>query len=493
MRLQFDANGKVIIPKEYQRQDAEEPETRKRKRRSESVESGNKNPVVALKERAKRRRVNSDSSRSSTSSSTVYSKEYIVEKILAHKVSGGRNMFLIKWKGWPEEYNTWEPHSHLEHCTNVLADFFTDVLSQKVLDMLKEKFKLCHNISDQQLESLIPKGGFVKLPSKLQLQRQLLGLVALASKEIQFNNVEKGKQALLMYLLHLKREVQLNNLCNWEEAINKECKEDALIKVENLCDLEGPPKGFVYINECLAMAGITIPDDPLVGCECETCEPRNSTCCGKQNGLFNYRAPNRINVPRGVPIYECNKRCKCSLECRNRVVQSGRKTPLCIYRTNNGCGWGVKALRKIFRGEFVCEYVGEVITHDEAERRGQVYDSIGRTYLFDLDFNSSDNPYTIDAATYGNVSHFINHSCEPNLGVWAVWVNCLDPNLPKLALFALREIEKNEQLTFDYMTSNSSSKPSTPEKLNSSLSKSENTAKRSLCKCNANSCRRYLF
>lgn len=123
MRLQFDANGKVIIPKEYQRQDAEEPETRKRKRRSESVESGNKNPVVALKERAKRRRVNSDSSRSSTSSSTVYSKEYIVEKILAHKVSGGRNMFLIKWKGWPEEYNTWEPHSHLEHCTNVLADF----------------------------------------------------------------------------------------------------------------------------------------------------------------------------------------------------------------------------------------------------------------------------------------------------------------------------------------------------------------------------------
>ena len=39
-------------------------------------------------------------------------------------------------------------------------------------------------------------------------------------------------------------------------------------------------------------------------------------------------------------------------------------------------------------------------------------DEEGRTYLFDLDFNSgANNPYTIDAALYGNVSHFINHSC----------------------------------------------------------------------------------
>ena len=37
-------------------------------------------------------------------------------------------------------------------------------------------------------------------------------------------------------------------------------------------------------------------------------------------------------------------------------------------------------------------------------------DAEGRTYLFDLDFNmGSNNPYTVDAAFYGNVSHFINH------------------------------------------------------------------------------------
>lgn len=56
----------------------------------------------------------------------------------------------------------------------------------------------------------------------------------------------------------------------------------------------------------------------------------------------------------------------------------------------------------------------------------------------------------MDAALYGNVSHFINHSCEPNLEIFNVWIDCLDPNLPRLCLFAARDIFKGEQLTFDY-------------------------------------------
>ena len=45
---------------------------------------------------------------------------------------------------------------------------------------------------------------------------------------------------------------------------------------------------------------------------------------------------------------------------------------------------------------FVVSYAGEVITSEEAERRGKDYDAAGRTYLFDLDFNlGDDNPYTV--------------------------------------------------------------------------------------------------
>ena len=41
-------------------------------------------------------------------------------------------------------------------------------------------------------------------------------------------------------------------------------------------------------------------------------------------------------------------------------------------------------------------------------------------------------------------------SCDPNLSIFNVWIDCLDPNLPRLCLFANRNISKNEQLNFDY-------------------------------------------
>lgn len=81
-----------------------------------------------------------------------------------------------------------------------------------------------------------------------------------------------------------------------------------------------------------------------------------------------------------------------------------------IFRTVNGCGWGVKTMEPIEKNQLVTEYVGEAIKQEEAEERGKVYDSCGQTYLFDLDFNDGECLYTIDAKNYGNISHFINHS-----------------------------------------------------------------------------------
>lgn len=53
-------------------------------------------------------------------------------------------------------------------------------------------------------------------------------------------------------------------------------------------------------------------------------------------------------------------------------------------------------------------FVLQIITSEEAERRGQIYDKQGSTYLFDLDY--IEDVYTVDAAYHGNVSHFVNHS-----------------------------------------------------------------------------------
>lgn len=98
----------------------------------------------------------------------------------------------------------------------------------------------------------------------------------------------------------------------------------------------------------------------------------------------------------------------------------------------------------------MCLYAGEIITNDEAENRGKVYENqLGSSYLFDLDYYTTGTdddevtcPYTIDATKMGNISHFINHSCGPNLNVFNVWADCVDQNMPKLAFFALRDINK---------------------------------------------------
>lgn len=58
----------------------------------------------------------------------------------------------------------------------------------------------------------------------------------------------------------------------------------------------------------------------------------------------------------------------------------------------------------------------KVITNEEVERRSKIYDALGLSYLYDLDFDRSHEAiFTVDATFFGNVSRFINHCCEPNL------------------------------------------------------------------------------
>jgi transposase InsO family protein len=47
-------------------------------------------------------------------------EEWDVEDIVEHKDVGGERRFLVKWAGWPAEYNTWEPREHLQNAEKVL-------------------------------------------------------------------------------------------------------------------------------------------------------------------------------------------------------------------------------------------------------------------------------------------------------------------------------------------------------------------------------------
>lgn len=110
-------------------------------------------------------------------------------------------------------------------------------------------------------------------------------------------------------------------------------------------------------------------------------------------------------------------------------------------------GYGLFAKEKILRGKFVIEYVGEIISNEEAERRGAFYDLRGCSYLFDLYIRGVIPFYVIDSRFIGNRSRFINHSKKnPNLNVSILLVN----GVRRIGFYASKDIDKDEELFFDY-------------------------------------------
>ena len=73
---------------------------------------------------------------------------------------------------------------------------------------------------------------------------------------------------------------------------------------------------------------------------------------------------------------------------------------LIVKRTSSGLG--LFAIEPIAAKQRIIEYLGTIITNDEADRKG------GK-YLFALD-----DKRTIDGSLRSNLARYINHSCRPN-------------------------------------------------------------------------------
>ncbi|CAG5118021.1 unnamed protein product [Candidula unifasciata] len=389
--------------------------------------------------------------------------DYEVESILNNckNEQDGQMYYLIKWVGWGHEHNTWEPEQNL-CCEDLLQDYkklmntgqhqkkkFPDPKQEDLYSLKKTKIdEFFQKLMESKILDIISPLDIIRSYNANKRKSSSNGMIVQYQPKLRIRKRKVSQKVL--------RQEATRALKAWQDKLNSISRgyDPAPLAVENNVDLEGPPEDFIYINERKEGPGVVIPKDPLIGCDCEDCYQNRKGCCVVAAGsvLAYYKSNGRLRVSQGVPIYECNIRCKCGPDCMNRVVQKGRKVKICIFRTPNGRGWGVKTLQKVKKGAFIMEYVGEVITNEEAERRGKEYDAVGRTYLFDLDFHDDDAPYSVDAGTHGNAAHFINHSCNPNLEVHVVWINTLDPQLPHICLYAKRDIECNEELTFDYMS-----------------------------------------
>ena len=112
--------------------------------------------------------------------------------------------------------------------------------------------------------------------------------------------------------------------------------------------------------------------------------------------------------------------------------------PLYVVRRSRIHGSGVYAAREIPKGTRIVEYLGERISHAQAdsryEEKGQ---DDGHTFLFVVS-----SKVVIDAGVNGNDARFINHSCDPNCET------VIEGG--RVFIEALRDIKPGEELGYEY-------------------------------------------
>ncbi|HEX6750316.1 MAG TPA: SET domain-containing protein-lysine N-methyltransferase [Longimicrobium sp.] len=101
-------------------------------------------------------------------------------------------------------------------------------------------------------------------------------------------------------------------------------------------------------------------------------------------------------------------------------------------------GRGVFARERIPADTRLIEYAGERVTQEEGDRRYPWDDSVPyHTLLFKVD-----DDVLVDGGAGGNISRFINHSCDPNCA------SVIEDG--RIYIDSIREIPEGEELTFDY-------------------------------------------
>ncbi|KAM3253433.1 histone-lysine N-methyltransferase, H3 lysine-9 specific SUVH4 [Capsicum annuum] len=283
--------------------------------------------------------------------------------------------------------------------------------------------------------------------------------------------------------------------------------EDIPIPATNLVDNPPvAPTGFTYTRGIIYAKGIKLPSAPT-GCNCRgSCLDPRICSCAKLNGSdfpYVHKDGGRLIEPKAV-VFECGPNCGCGPACVNRTSQKGLRYRLEVFRTPYK-GWGVRSWDYIPSGATICEYIGLLKKTDQIDpaadnnyvfdidclqtmkgldgrerRLGEV--SLPGSWQKDAEKTSDGGPeYCIDAVSVGNVSRFINHSCQPNLFVQCVLSTHHDIGLARVVLMAADNIPPLQELTYDY-----------GYVLDSVLDR-DGKVKQMACHCGAADCRKRLF
>lgn len=232
----------------------------------------------------------------------------------------------------------------------------------------------------------------------------------------------------------------------------------------------------MYVVSNIPGPGIDVADfeaEYTVGCGCVP-ECSDCSCTG---GSANYSNGRIVDEKLIGPIAECHARCKCEPNCGNRLVQNGPLRCLTVREAADK-GLGLFTSKLIKKHQFICEYAGEVIGLQEARRRIEANKRCNAmNYVLVVSEHAGDRVVVtcIDPKYFGNIGRYANHSCDPNAVLIPIRVEGI---VPRLCLFASRDVAMGEEVTFDYA--------------GGAMANSVRCLSDTACLCGSSNCRRYL-
>nr|XP_006812995.1 PREDICTED: histone-lysine N-methyltransferase NSD2-like isoform X2 [Saccoglossus kowalevskii] len=176
----------------------------------------------------------------------------------------------------------------------------------------------------------------------------------------------------------------------------------------------------------------------------QQCDISQCTPCECKADMKNPCGPDSDCLNRMLLI-ECHSQvCPAGDNCQNQRFQKMQYPETIPFRTDEkGRGWGLKTTQDIKKGDFVHEYVGELVDEETCRER------IKKCQQLDIDnfyMLTIDKDHVIDAGPKGNLARFMNHSCDPNCETMK-WTILPDT---RVGLFAKRDITAGSELTFNY-------------------------------------------
>lgn len=259
----------------------------------------------------------------------------------------------------------------------------------------------------------------------------------LKSIYIETSIIEATETQKIEPVQHVSLQEKITNLKELEvklegDVINVKNEEHyETIDVENDARLSQ----FVTIKDNIYLK----PSDKVI---CKINKTMKCDCTITEDEIKNGELGCTFNCINRLLYIECSPKCRCGEFCDNQQFQRYNYSPISVFKTEKK-GFGIRADADIPPETFIIEYVGEVLNNKQFEKRANKYSKDKNRHYYFMALRSN---AVIDATVKGNISRFINHSCDPN-AITQKWT--INGEL-RVGFFSVRFIKKGEEITFDY-------------------------------------------